>query len=56
MTRSASTAIPTIMTMMIAMPMYSSVDCVAMPLSGVDVGAVVGAGEPAWKNVDADDG
>lgn len=43
---SARTAPIMIITIMIAMPMYSSVACVATPLSGVDVGAVVAAGEP----------
>ena len=32
-----------IITMMMVTPMYSSVDCVAMPLSGVAVGAGVAA-------------
>lgn len=48
-TRSARTAIPMIIMMMIAMPMYSSVVCVATPLSGVAVGAGVGAVALAWK-------
>lgn len=43
-TSNAITAPIMIMTMMIAMPMYSSAFCVAKPLSGVDVGACVGAG------------
>jgi hypothetical protein len=44
-----------IMTMMIAMPMYSSALWVAMPLSGVAVGAAVAAGELAWMYVEAED-
>ena len=46
MTRSARTAIPTIITMMIAIPMYMSVLC-GYPVSGVAVGADVAAGELA---------
>ena len=39
----ASAAIPTIMTIMIAIPMYMTVVCVAKPVSGVLVGAGVAA-------------
>lgn len=43
----ASTAIPTIIITIIAIPMYITAFCVASPLSGVAVGACVAAGELA---------
>ena len=43
----ASTAIPTIITIMIAITPYINVVCDAIPLSGVAVGAAVGAEAPA---------
>lgn len=43
----ASMAIPTIITIIVAIPMYITAFCVAIPVSGVAVGADVAAGEAA---------
>ena len=51
----AKTAIPMIMTIMIATPMYSTVAEDAKPLCGVAVGATVGAVALAWMCVSAVD-
>ena len=54
--QSANTAPIIIITMMIAMPTYSTVDSLANPVAAVGVGASVACAAVATKLVSADDG